>query len=149
MKKHGHGMVGKQTPTYTSWHLMKQRCFNPNHHKYHRYGARGITVCQRWIQFQNFLEDVGERPVGCTIDRIDNNGNYEPNNCKWASSKQQQRNMSTNIKYSYGSEELTAKELSERCGIHHSTLTYRLKKGWDVNKATTKWPKYDKVLLRI
>ena len=86
-----HGMQG--TPTYHSWSNMIQRCTNPKHHKYANYGAKGITVCERWREFANFLADMGVRPEGKTLDRYpDNTGNYEPGNCRWATPAEQQRN---------------------------------------------------------
>jgi len=82
-----------KTRTYKSWHMMKQRCLNPNSKDYFNYGGRGITICDRWINsFINFYEDMGERPLGTTIDRIDVNGNYEPSNCKWSTPKEQINN---------------------------------------------------------
>ena len=91
---HGHrGM--KNTKTYTTWLSMKQRCLNPNHTFYHYYGGRGITICNRWINsFKNFLEDMGERPINKTLDRVNSNGNYEPENCKWSTPKEQVANRS-------------------------------------------------------
>ena len=101
--KHGHCSRGKpETKTYKSWKAMLWRCNNPNGSRYHRYGARGITVCDRWSGedgYINFLTDMGERPPGKSLDRIDNNGNYEPSNCRWATQKEQMNNMSRNKKY--------------------------------------------------
>lgn len=77
---------------YRTWGSMRQRCYNPNHPKYEYYGGRGIIVCDRWNRFENFLEDMGERPDGMTLDRIDNNGNYEPTNCHWTTYSMQNYN---------------------------------------------------------
>jgi hypothetical protein len=91
---HGHARKGKQTGTYLSWKEMKKRCANPNQKYWKNYGGRGIRVCDRWLNsFENFLADMGERPEGTSIDRYPNNdGNYEPGNCRWATRKQQRAN---------------------------------------------------------
>lgn len=82
-------MGAAQNPTWRSWRKMRDRCLNPNATGYKNYGGRGITICARWNDFANFLADMGKRPAGKSLDRIDSNGNYEPSNCRWATSKQQ------------------------------------------------------------
>jgi hypothetical protein len=82
----------RETLTFFSWQSMLQRCCNPKCDAYHNYGGRGITVCERWLDFENFRADMGERPDGLTLDRIDVNGNYEPGNCRWATASEQSQN---------------------------------------------------------
>jgi len=91
--KHDRTKGGKRDPTFISWQAMLQRCYDPNNIAYERYGGRGITVCERWRQsLVNFITDVGERPLGHTLDRIDNQGLYEPGNVKWSTPKEQANN---------------------------------------------------------
>lgn len=90
LRVHRYGVSDRRT--YYSWRGMVQRCTNPARRDYPRYGGRGITVCERWLDFRNFLADMGERPEGRTLDRINNEGNYEPSNCRWATPEEQIRN---------------------------------------------------------
>jgi hypothetical protein len=91
-KNRTHGYSGKKSLTYSSWLSMRMRCKGNTPHRQKYYANRGITICERWLKFENFLEDMGERPVGKTLDRVDNNGHYEPSNCRWATKTQQAYN---------------------------------------------------------
>lgn len=92
---HAHTWKGGYSPTYGSWQSMRQRCLNPSSDGYARYGGRGIKVCERWNDFPTFLADMGERPTGMTLDRLDPDGNYEPGNVRWATAKQQATNRTS------------------------------------------------------
>ena len=97
--KHGHFSGGKKSPTYKSWATMIERCSNKNSDGYASYGGAGIAVCERWRSFKNFLADMGERPAGKTIDRIDNAKGYEPSNCRWATAAEQQQNTRQSMRW--------------------------------------------------
>ncbi|KKL97903.1 hypothetical protein LCGC14_1829790 [marine sediment metagenome] len=132
---HGH----YKTKTYKSWEQMIQRCTNPKVHNYHNYGGRGITICSRWMKFENFLEDMGERPgKNHSIDRINNNGNYCKSNCRWATIKQQNRNRRDNLYFTYKNKTQLLIEWSEETGILYTILYYRIfRSGWTIEKALT------------
>lgn len=125
-------------PLYDIYSGMKARCYNNSSPFYYRYGGRGITICKRWqASYDNFVEDMGERLVGYSLERIDNNGNYEPSNCRWATSKEQCNNRSDNKKYIYKDKSLTLPELSQITGVKYATLRKRLiTLGWDISTAT-------------
>ncbi len=135
---HGCNRRGRRTSEYATWAVMLQRCNNPRNKKFPRYGARGITVCERWQSFSNFLADMGPRPTtGHSLDRIDNNGNYEPGNCRWATRSEQQRNTSTNHSVTFQGETLCLTAWAERTGISFSALKCRFRNGWSAEKALT------------
>ena len=117
---------------------MVQRCTNPNDEAYHNYGARGISVCDRWLDFANFLEDMGESPPRLTIDRIDNNRGYEPGNCRWATYKEQMNNVRYNRIIEFDGKTLTLQQWSEESGINIGTLRNRLfVNNWPIADALT------------
>ena len=123
-----HG-IGKKTPGYGSWKSMLARCLLPNHIAYHRYGGRGIMVCGRWQSgFVAFYEDMGPRPDGMSLDRLDTDGNYEPANCRWATPKEQSNNTCTNVLIEDDGERLTIAELARKHGVNYNTLYSRLQR---------------------
>lgn len=133
---HGHtsSRSGKvvMSPTYHSWNRMKDRVLNPNHVAYRSYGGRGITICQRWLAFENFLADMGQRPTGTSLERRENSGNYEPGNCYWATPKQQGRNKRTNLILNFQGLSLPACEWAERFSLPRYIVYGRIKAGWTV-----------------
>lgn len=121
---------------YSTWIKINERCRNKNWKRFKDYGGRGIVVCERWRSYENFLKDMGRKPSPKhSIDRIDNNGNYEPSNCKWATPKEQNRNTRRNVNLTYGSETKCIAEWAEQFGINPGTLRRRIKSGWSVERA--------------
>ncbi len=136
---HGH-CTPKNSPTYKSWLGMWERCENPNSPRFKDYGGRGITVCDRWEDFICFLEDMGERPRGMTIDRKDNNDGYMPDNCRWATPKEQCRNRKNNRILEHDGQQHCLSRWAEIVGIEKHTIRERLKRGWSVARALTQPP---------
>ncbi len=125
---------------YYSWVQMKTRCLNPRDKAYARYGGRGIKVCARWQKsYVDFVADVGRRPTPeHSLDRIDNNGNYEPGNCRWATSKEQCRNRRSNIVLEFNGQKRTIAEWAEFTGLSRECIWHRLNKhGWTVEQTLT------------
>lgn len=130
-----HGLIYDHKRTYRTWKDLRQRCNNPNNKDYKDYGGRGIQVCERWNDFKNFFDDMGDRPEGMTIDRIDTNGNYEPSNCRWATPVEQARNKRNNHVMDNG------KTLAENCedsGIDYKVVSYRVSQGFSLAEALSK-----------
>lgn len=135
MRKHGHAK--KRSTEYVSWLNMNNRCYEPSYPGYHRYGGRGIVVCERWRHsFETFLLDMGKKPDSSyTIGRMNVDGNYEPNNCRWESKIQQARNKSTNRLVNYRGTEMPIAAACEFSGIPRNVFDARVRRGWTVEKA--------------
>lgn len=131
--KHGMG----RTRTYRIWAGILERCNNPNKKAYPLYGGRGISVCDEWYDFRNFYADMGECPDGLTIDRIDNDGNYEPSNCRWATYSQQANNRRSTVILEYNGKKMSLKEWSIELGISYKAIVHRYQRGWSVEKTLT------------
>lgn len=136
--KHGDTAGGVTTCEFRSWASMMTRCMNPNYCKWDRYGGRGITVCERWRKYENFLADMGRRPAKYySLDRIDNDGNYEPSNCRWATPYQQVSNKSSNVNLELDGVSMNVAQWSRKTGISVQNIRYRLRAGWPVREILT------------
>lgn len=125
-----------RTPSYNAYCNMIARCTRPSHHKYKDYGARGIKVCREWLEsFESFYADMGEKPEGKSIDRIQNDGPYSPENCKWSTPEEQQRNRRANRRIEFKGEVHCLTEWAELTGISKKAIEGRLFRNWPVDKA--------------
>lgn len=128
--KHGHRLSKNTSGTYKTWASMRNRCNPANADRHPAYAGSGITLCNRWAEsFEAFLEDMGERPDGCTIDRINPMGNYEPGNCRWADSKTQALNRMNTVIVEIRGEELCLRDVSKKYGIPNTTINRRYRQG--------------------
>lgn len=130
----------KHKREYGVWAGMRDRCRNPHSTNWHKYGGRGITVCERWDDFRNFLADMGPRPDGMTLDRINNDGNYEPGNCRWATPEVQAFNTRRNRFFTYNGVTRSLTQWADAYGIKFGTLWQRIEKGWPIDIALTRAP---------
>lgn len=132
-KTHGHRRGNVSSPTYQSWNSMWDRC-RRSHHPSHRH-YEGVSVCDRWRSFENFLADMGERPVGKTLDRIDGTKGYNPGNCKWSTLTEQARNKSNNRLITHQGRTQCLAAWAETTGIDYYRLRDRINRGWPLEKA--------------
>lgn len=131
-RSYGHGMTG--TKTHQRWQNMLQRCTNSSSPQWLHYGGRGIKVCERWQSFAAFFEDMGEAPPGMSIERIDNDGDYEPSNCRWATQSEQMKNTRRTRMIEFNGVIAPLCEWALQVGVHPSTLHRRLSK-WPLERA--------------
>lgn len=132
-----HGM--SRTKEYHAWEAMLARCFNKNSQNFKNYGGRGITVCEAWLSFENFFDDMGLAPKGngISIERNDVNGNYEPGNCRWATCAEQANNKRTNRFLTLKGRRMTIAQWSKETGLPENTIRNRLRRGWSDEKTLT------------
>lgn len=131
-----HGM--SKSPTYKAWKHLRERCTNPADKSYFRYGNRGISFCKRWLKFENFLEDMGDRPTAQhSVGRIDNDGDYEPSNCRWETPVEQARNTRSNHLLTFQGKTFCIAEWAEYTGFSGNLILSRIRRGWSVEQALT------------
>lgn len=137
--RHGHTPQGKpSSPTYRTWRSMHIRCTKPNHVKYHRYGGRGITVCEKWKTFLGFLEDMGKRPEGTSLDRIDSSLGYFKENCRWADPKTQARDSGPIRNLTCNNRTMRVVDWARELGVPVNTLYSRVHRGWSEEDVISK-----------
>ena len=132
---HGHYSNDKASPTTMSWKSMLARCTDPNHANYAHYSSKGITVCDRWFDFNNFLADMGERPEGSQIDRMDNSLGYSKDNCRWVTPKINSNNKDNCVYLTIKDKTQTVTQWSEELGLSRDVVYQRLAKGWTSEEA--------------
>lgn len=129
-----HGGWKHYKSTYQCWQDMKQRCLNKRHRQYKNYGGRGIYICDSWLSgFENFFQDMGEKPPGMTLDRIDNDGPYFKANCRWATPAQQRVNTRACVHLEFNGQRMTVEEWGRHIGRHPTTVRSRLRAGWTLS----------------
>jgi len=134
--KHGTTKRGQKPPlTYRIWMGMRDRCLSPSKAEYARYGGRGVKVCARWNDYSAFLEDMGECPPGMSLDRIDNNGDYSPENCRWADRETQHNNTRRNVFFTHDGVTLTRTQWERRLGLPADAIRMRMRLGWSFEKS--------------
>ena len=137
-ERNGHTKNRTNSLTYRSWLSMWDRCSNPRNPSYPSYGGRGIQICENWFLFSGFLKDMGERPdITYSLDRIDVNGGYSPENCRWATAKQQSRNRRNSRFIEAFGQRKTLAEWSEVFGVRETTIAHRINYGWPTEKAVS------------
>ncbi len=139
-KTHGMRPKGPKSRTYNIWQSMRRRCYDQGREDYHHYGGRGITACQRWLGrdgFPNFVADMGEAPDGMTLDRKRNSEGYSPENCRWATQKEQQRNRRSNHLIEFRGKTLTIAGWCDELGMKKWTIVNRLRYGWSIERIFT------------
>ena len=133
---------GKRTSGYRSWESMKQRCLNPAASGFKNYGGRGISVCDRWLSFENFLADMGPPPSPShSIERKDNDGDYEPKNCRWATKKEQSRNYSQNVVIKRDGVSLCVTDWAIKFDLNPVLVFQRIRRGWSFDDALSTPPR--------
>jgi len=138
-----HGM--SNSPEYYIWRSMKARCYNKKSKNYNRYGGRGISVCRKWlISFENFLKDMGLRPKGYQLDRINNDGNYCKSNCRWSTPRENANNRRSSRLFEYNGKLISIAEMARINGITRQGMRYRIESGYSIERAITKDDKYVK-----
>ena len=132
---HGHAYRGKMTPEYRAWQSMLSRCRNENDRRFAQYGGRGIKVCRRWEKFEHFLQDMGRRPRGKRLGRLNVNKGYSPNNCDWVSLRESMNNRTDSTLISFRGKRQSIAQWARQLDINPATLSSRLRRGWPKAKA--------------